>query len=91
MKQLDANLAALDLPLSRDHIERLDKLSEPKLNLPAQVLKIAPNLSNAGAMVNGMESTLMPLLQRTSKTITSLRSASGPATEGSVAIQRVGT
>jgi aryl-alcohol dehydrogenase-like predicted oxidoreductase len=25
MKQLDSNLAALDLPLSTDHIERLDK------------------------------------------------------------------
>jgi hypothetical protein len=42
MKQLDLNLAALDLPLSADHIERLDKLSEPTLNFPAQVMKIAP-------------------------------------------------
>src|SRR5258708_39859977 len=60
MKQLDSNLAALDLPLSTDHIERLDKLSEPRLNFPAQYLKIAPNFSNAGATVNGIESTLMP-------------------------------
>jgi hypothetical protein len=29
-------LTALDLPLSTDHIERLDKLSEPKLNFPDQ-------------------------------------------------------
>jgi aryl-alcohol dehydrogenase-like predicted oxidoreductase len=28
MKQLDSNLAALDLPLSKDHIESLDKLSK---------------------------------------------------------------
>ena len=42
MKQLDSNLAALDLPLSTDYIERLDKLSEPKLNFPAQYMKIAP-------------------------------------------------
>jgi predicted oxidoreductase len=54
------NLAALDLPLSTDHIERLDKLSEPKLNFPAQYMKIAPNFSNAGATVNGIESTVMP-------------------------------
>ncbi len=60
MKQLDSNLAALDLPLSTDHIESLDKLSEPKLNFPAQYLKIAPSFSNAGATVNGIESTLMP-------------------------------
>jgi aryl-alcohol dehydrogenase-like predicted oxidoreductase len=60
MKQLDSNLAALDLPLSTDHIDRLDKLSEPKLNFPAQYLKIAPNFSNAGATVNGIESTVMP-------------------------------
>ena len=60
MQQLDSNLAALDLPLSTDHINRLDKLSEPKLNFPAQYLKIAPNFSNAGAAVNGIESTLMP-------------------------------
>src|SRR5258708_31444445 len=60
MKQLDSNLAALDLPLSTDHIERLDKLSEPKLNFPAQVMKIAPNFSNAGPTATGTESTLLP-------------------------------
>jgi aryl-alcohol dehydrogenase-like predicted oxidoreductase len=60
MKQLDSNLAALDLPLSTDHIERLDMLSEPGFNFPAQYLKIAPNFSNAGATVNGIESTRLP-------------------------------
>jgi aryl-alcohol dehydrogenase-like predicted oxidoreductase len=60
MKQLEQNLAALDLPLSTDHIERLDRLSEPKLNFPAQYMKIAPDFSNAGATVNGIESTVMP-------------------------------
>ncbi|MCU1220795.1 MAG: L-fuco-beta-pyranose dehydrogenase, partial [Candidatus Angelobacter sp.] len=60
MKQLDSNLAALDLPLSTDHKERLDKLSEPKLNFPAQVMKITPNFSHAGATVNGVKSTLLP-------------------------------
>jgi hypothetical protein len=60
MKQLDSNLAALDLPLSTDYIEGLDKLSEPKLNFPAEYLKLALNFSNAGATVNGIESTLLP-------------------------------
>ena len=61
MKQLDSNLAALDLPLSTEHMELLDKLSEPKLNFPAQFMKIAPNFSNAGATVNGIESMVMPI------------------------------
>jgi aryl-alcohol dehydrogenase-like predicted oxidoreductase len=60
IKQLEQNLAALDLPLSTDHIERLDKLSEPRLNFPAQFMKIAPSFSNAGATVNGIGSMLMP-------------------------------
>jgi diketogulonate reductase-like aldo/keto reductase len=64
MKQLDSNLAALDLPLSTSHIERLDKLSEPQLNFPARVLKIAPNYSNAGATVNGIESMVMPIARK---------------------------
>jgi hypothetical protein len=60
MQQLDSNLAALDLPLSTDNIKHLDKLSEPKLNFPAQYLKIAPNFSNAGATVDEIESTRLP-------------------------------
>jgi hypothetical protein len=61
MKQLDSNLAALELPLSADHVERLDKLSEPQLNFPAQYMHRTPSFSHAGATVNGIESTLMPL------------------------------
>ena len=60
MKQLEWNLAGLDLPLSTDHIDRLGKLSEPQLNFPAQYMKIAPSFSNAGATVNGIQSTLLP-------------------------------
>jgi diketogulonate reductase-like aldo/keto reductase len=58
MKQLEQNLAALDLPLSTDHVERLDKLSEPRLNFPAQFLNNAPSFSNAGATVTGIGSML---------------------------------
>jgi aryl-alcohol dehydrogenase-like predicted oxidoreductase len=60
MKQLDSNLAALELPLSADQIERLNKLSEPKLNFPAQYMNRTPSFSHAGATVNGIESTLLP-------------------------------
>jgi aryl-alcohol dehydrogenase-like predicted oxidoreductase len=55
MNQLDSNLAALDLPLSTDHIERLNKLSEPKLNFPAQYVHRAPSFLHAGATVKGIE------------------------------------
>ena len=60
MKQLDSNLAALDLPLSSEQIERLHRLSEPKLNFPAEFLKHSPSFAHAGATVNGVESTLLP-------------------------------
>lgn len=77
MKQLDSNLAASDLPLSADHIERLDKLSESTLNFPAQVMKIAPNFSNAGATVNGSNQRSCHKLQRTSRFIISFRLING--------------
>jgi hypothetical protein len=53
---------AAGAPISSRHRqdERLDKLSEPKLNFPAKYMKPAPNFSNADATVNGIESTLMP-------------------------------
>jgi aryl-alcohol dehydrogenase-like predicted oxidoreductase len=61
MKQLESNLAGLDLSLSAGQIERLDQLSEPKLNFPAEFLKRAPSFSGAGATVNGVESVLLPI------------------------------
>jgi hypothetical protein len=53
---------AAGAPISSRHRqdERLDKLSEAKLNFPAKYMKPAPNFSNADATVNGIESTLLP-------------------------------
>jgi hypothetical protein len=66
MKQLDSNLAALDLPLSSEQIERLNKLSEPKLNFPAEFLKNSLSFAHAGATVNGVESTFLPFAPKDS-------------------------
>jgi aryl-alcohol dehydrogenase-like predicted oxidoreductase len=60
MKQLDSNLEALALPLSPEQVERLNKLTEPKLNFPAKFLQRSASYAHAGATVNGVESMLLP-------------------------------
>jgi hypothetical protein len=63
MDQLDANLAALSITLSADQIATLDTLSQPKLNLPANLLRnMSLNLAQAGASVNSDPSTRLSLL-----------------------------
>jgi aryl-alcohol dehydrogenase-like predicted oxidoreductase len=59
--QLDQNLAALDVKLSVDEIESLNKLSEPTLNFPAGFLKFAQMFMHAGATVNGEKSAMWPM------------------------------
>jgi len=61
MDQLDQNLAALDVTLSRDHMARLDKLSKPMLGFPMQFLNVASMFSQGGTTVNGEASTVWPL------------------------------
>jgi aryl-alcohol dehydrogenase-like predicted oxidoreductase len=61
MDQLDQNLAALDVALSRDQIARLDKLSKPTLGFPMQFLNVASMFSQGGTTVNGESSTVWPL------------------------------
>jgi len=56
LKQLDANLKALDLTLTPNQIERLDNASKPMLNFPAGFLTHSPSYSHAGATVNGVPS-----------------------------------
>jgi hypothetical protein len=87
MNQLDSNLAALELPLSTDHIERLDKLSEPKLNFPAQYMKIAPSFSNSGATVNGIESA--PINLRAVCGSPTLNACCGSSVSGRFRLQRL--
>lgn len=61
MDQLDQNLAALDVTLSRDQMARLDKLSKPTLGFPMQFLNVASMFSQGGTAVNGEASTVWPL------------------------------
>jgi aryl-alcohol dehydrogenase-like predicted oxidoreductase len=61
MDQLDQNLAALDVTLSRDQVARLDKLSKPTLGFPMQFLNVASMFSQGGTTVNGEASTVWPL------------------------------
>jgi aryl-alcohol dehydrogenase-like predicted oxidoreductase len=61
MDQLDQNLAALDITLSRDQVARLDKLSKPTLGFPMQFLNVASMFSQGGTTVNGAASTVWPL------------------------------
>jgi aryl-alcohol dehydrogenase-like predicted oxidoreductase len=64
MDQLEQNLAALDVTLSRDQVARLDKLSKPTLGFPMQFLNVASMFSQGGTTVNGEVSTVWPLAPR---------------------------
>jgi len=60
LRQLDENLAALDVQLSLAQVAALDHLSEPTLDFPARVLKGSPSYAHAGATVDGEPSTALP-------------------------------
>lgn len=63
MTQFEANLAALELTLSSEARTELDNLSAPTLNFPADNNRLlAPMLQLAGATVNGVSSTVSPML-----------------------------
>lgn len=60
LPQLEANLAALDLDLEPDHLARLDEVSRPHLDFPAQNNALYSRLArNAGTTVDG-EATELP-------------------------------
>lgn len=61
MKQLEDNLAALDVPLTAAHKAALSAVSEPTLNFPAAFLKFAHTLAGGGATVNGEAAAPWPL------------------------------
>ena len=56
LEQLEDNVAAIDLQLSKDHIAALDKLSEPKLNFPHDFLLRSGSFRSAGTTINGERS-----------------------------------
>ena len=54
LSQLEDNIKALDVKLGADEIATLDKLTQPKLNFPHNMLPMAPMIINGGARVNGV-------------------------------------
>ena len=57
MAHLEANLKALEVSLSADQVARLDAVSKPVLNFPAEFNALrSPSFAHAGATVNGVGS-----------------------------------
>ncbi|GLW47058.1 aldo/keto reductase [Streptomyces sp. NBRC 14336] len=63
LEHLENNLAGLDVRLAPEHLEALDKVSEPELDYPSSVNgSIRSMLQFAGATVDGEESAVYPPL-----------------------------
>jgi aryl-alcohol dehydrogenase-like predicted oxidoreductase len=65
--QLRANLASLDVRLSDAQLAALNEVSAPRLNFPADNNRsLAPSLAFAGATVDGIRTSVLPLLTASS-------------------------
>jgi aryl-alcohol dehydrogenase-like predicted oxidoreductase len=64
LQQLDDNLAALDVALSPEHVARLDALSTPRLNFPADFLANGAAFYHGGTTINGRAAPAWPLSPR---------------------------
>ncbi|WP_345630681.1 aldo/keto reductase [Rugosimonospora acidiphila] len=63
LDQFRANLASLDVRLAEEQIAALDEVSAPALNFPAENNRmLAPSLGFAGATVDGVRTSVLPLL-----------------------------
>lgn len=63
LDQLRANLDAIDVSLTSEQIARLDAVTRPVLNFPADNNRdLAPNLAFAGATVDGIKTHAMQML-----------------------------
>jgi aryl-alcohol dehydrogenase-like predicted oxidoreductase len=63
LDQLEANLDVIDVSLGSEQIARLDAVSKPVLNFPADNNRdLAPNLAFAGATVDGVETKPVQML-----------------------------
>ena len=65
MSQLDDNLEALGLVLAPEHLADLDAVSAPKLNFPADFLKMSPSFGYGETTINGVAATAMPMMPAT--------------------------
>ncbi|MCF3961869.1 aldo/keto reductase [Streptomyces fuscigenes] len=63
VEHLEANLAGLEVRLTDDQRARLDAVSEPALNFPADLNRqVGPMLKYAGATVDGLRTAVYPPL-----------------------------
>ncbi len=60
LAQIDDNLAAIDVRLTPEQTAKLDELSKPKLNFPAEFLARAPMVYGGGTTVNGESAPMSP-------------------------------
>lgn len=60
MEQLEDNLASVDVTLKPEHIEKLDALSKPTLNFPANFLAGGAVFGQGGTTINGRSSQVWP-------------------------------
>jgi aryl-alcohol dehydrogenase-like predicted oxidoreductase len=62
-KQLDDNLAAVDLVLTPAHVAKLDDLSKPTLDFPADMLAgSVPGFAYGGTTINGRSGPVFPFV-----------------------------
>ncbi len=61
MSQLEDNLGALKVRLTSTQIDRLDLISKPKLNFPADFISRSGPFSSGGTIINGETNSLNPL------------------------------
>ncbi|WP_329065965.1 hypothetical protein [Amycolatopsis sp. NBC_01480] len=58
--QLDANLASLEVTIPDAQLAELDQVSRPQLDFPADLVRdVAPHYQQAGATINGVESSVL--------------------------------
>jgi aryl-alcohol dehydrogenase-like predicted oxidoreductase len=62
--QLVQNVASLEVALTGDERETLDRASEPVLNFPAAFLKNAPSFMLGGGTLNGERSQVWPMMPK---------------------------
>ncbi len=65
MEQLNDNLGALNLALSADQIKELDKVSQPKLDFPADFIKNSGPFRSAETTINGETIGVSPMAPKT--------------------------
>src|SRR5262249_20660631 len=60
MQQLDDNLGAADVTLSREQIAALDARSRPQLPFPVNMIAMAPVVTHGGTTIDGVSAPAWP-------------------------------